>query len=274
MNLPIYKLTINSRKNKSIKIITGLNNFNLEYIVKAVKAAELGNATYVDISCNPDIVRFVKSITNLPICVSSIEPQELYLCSCAGADIIEIGNFDCFYDKKIYFNTTQILNLTREVCEIINNKPICVTIPHYLSLNNQIKLAFFLKQEKISYLQTEGYNTKYIISNNYLVNSIRKGSSALSSTYLLNQYFDIPIISASGLNLLSSSFAIPCGGSIIAIGTAISKYKNIREMTQYIDLMRLSVNYQVHINNLLHNRVWHMNKLSKFSVSNFLVKEN
>lgn len=267
-------LSMNYRQNKGIKIITGLDNFNVEYITKAVKAAELANSTYVDIACNPDIIHFIKSITNLPVCVSSIEPQELYLCGCAGADIIEVGNFDSFYYKKIYFSATQILNLTREVCKLINDKPICITIPYYLSLNNQIKLASLLKKEKICYIQTEGYNTKNLTHHNYLINSIKKGSSALSSTYLLNQYCTTPIISASGLNLLSTSFAAYCGGSIIGIGTAISKYKNTLQMSKYINSITLSLNYQVYINNLLSNTVLHINKLPKFSLSESLIKES
>jgi Protein of unknown function (DUF561) len=33
------------------------------------------------------------------ICVSAIDPDELVPCVAAGADMVELGNFDMFYDQ-------------------------------------------------------------------------------------------------------------------------------------------------------------------------------
>nr|YP_010196107.1 hypothetical protein LK014_pgp156 [Gracilaria caudata]UAD83504.1 hypothetical protein [Gracilaria caudata] len=101
-NLLPFELQQKISKQKAVKIITGLNNFSINSIIKIVKATELGQASYVDIAANPKIISTIKSINSFPLCVSSIEPLELLDCVIKGADIIEVGNFDIFYDKKIF----------------------------------------------------------------------------------------------------------------------------------------------------------------------------
>ena len=83
---------------KSVKVITGIDNFKIIDIIKKIQAADLAGATYIDIAAHPLIVSIAKSITNLPVCVSSIDPIALYNCVLAGSDIVEVGNFDIFYD--------------------------------------------------------------------------------------------------------------------------------------------------------------------------------
>nr|YP_010196725.1 hypothetical protein LKZ11_pgp154 [Gracilaria cliftonii]UAD84529.1 hypothetical protein [Gracilaria cliftonii] len=138
---------------KAVKIITGLNNFSIYSIIKIVKAAELGQASYIDMATNPEVISKVKSINSFPLCVSSIEPLELLDCVMKGADIVEIGNFDIFYDRKIYFSSQQILNLAKETRNLMPNIPICVTIPHTFLLSEQIHLAILL--EKIGVCNTD-----------------------------------------------------------------------------------------------------------------------
>jgi Protein of unknown function (DUF561) len=42
------------------------------------------------------------------ICVSAIDPDELVPCVDAGADMVELGNFDMFYDQVLsLMNETQ-----------------------------------------------------------------------------------------------------------------------------------------------------------------------
>nr|QCI08115.1 hypothetical protein [Polyneura bonnemaisonii] len=61
-----------------IKVISGLNNSNINQIIKIVKSAGLLGASYIDIVSNTKVVKIVKSIIYLSICVSSIDPLELY----------------------------------------------------------------------------------------------------------------------------------------------------------------------------------------------------
>jgi hypothetical protein len=79
-----------------LKVISGLNNFDANRVAAIVKAAELGGATFVDIAADADLVQLVKNLITLPVCVSAVEPEKFVLAVEAGADLIEIGNFDSF----------------------------------------------------------------------------------------------------------------------------------------------------------------------------------
>nr|YP_009510800.1 hypothetical protein [Gracilaria gracilis]AXI96473.1 hypothetical protein [Gracilaria gracilis] len=78
-------------------------NFSIHSILKVVKAAKISQASCVDIVANPEIIYMVKSVTCFPLSISLIEPLELLDCVMKGADIVQIGNFDIFHDRKIFF---------------------------------------------------------------------------------------------------------------------------------------------------------------------------
>nr|YP_009237715.1 hypothetical protein [Gracilariopsis lemaneiformis]YP_009294681.1 hypothetical protein Gch_082 [Gracilariopsis chorda]AJO68511.1 hypothetical protein [Gracilariopsis lemaneiformis]AML79944.1 hypothetical protein [Gracilariopsis lemaneiformis]AOM66941.1 hypothetical protein Gch_082 [Gracilariopsis chorda] len=260
-NLLYSTLEKKIKNQRAVKIITGLDNFHIDSIIKIVKAAEIGKASYVDIASNPEIVCIIKSITNLPICVSSIDPKELYNCAIKGADIVEIGNFDRFYSKKIVFSSQEILNLAQETKNLIPNKPICITIPHTFLLKEQISLAVSLKKLGISMIQTEGLTTKSSIyyNNITILNSMKSSASALSSTYALCKNIDIPIIAASGINCLSASVALSYGASIVGIGSSVSKYNTIYDMAKYIYEIVYSISTNKSLKNIQLNYIDHIN---------------
>nr|UAD85753.1 hypothetical protein [Gracilaria ferox] len=235
-NLLPLQLQQKISKQKAVKIIAGLNNFSIDSIVKIVQAAEIGEASYVDIAANPEIISIVKSVTSFPLCVSSIEPLELLNCVMKGADIVEIGNFDVFYDKKIFFSSQQILKLAKETKQLMPNIPICVTIPHTLLLSDQVRLALLLEQIGVSLVQTEGYSTKHSMhyQSSSIVTSMTNASSAISSSYFMSKYVNIPIIAASSINCVSAPAAFSYGASIIGIGSAVSKYNTVYDMAMYI----------------------------------------
>nr|YP_010197951.1 hypothetical protein LK227_pgp151 [Gracilaria multipartita]UAD86367.1 hypothetical protein [Gracilaria multipartita] len=235
-NLLPLELQQKISKQKAVKIITGLSNFSIDSILKIVKAAEIGQASYVDVAANPKIISIVKSVTSFPLCVSSIEPLELLNCVMKGADIVEVGNFDVFYGKKIFFSSEQILNLAQETRELMPNIPICVTIPHTLLLSEQIRLAVLLEKIGVSLIQTEGYSTKNSMQHrsSSIMTSMTNASSTISSSYVLSKYINIPIIVASGINCLSATIAFSYGASAIGIGSAVSKYDTVYDMAMYI----------------------------------------
>lgn len=242
---------IKSYQSKTVvKVIAGLDNGSIKNIMKLVKAAEISKATYIDIIANPKIVSIIKSLTNLPICVSSIDPLELYNSVIAGADIVELGNFDLFYTKNIYFTLEQIYNLALETRLLLPSIDLCVTIPHIFSLESQVQLAIQLEKIGVNILQTEGFSTSvnniYNINNNldYLALSASKASSSLSSTYALSQSVNIPIITASGINSISSSVAISYGSSGIGIGSSLKKYQSIADMSLNMIEILQSLKYQ------------------------------
>nr|YP_010199348.1 hypothetical protein LK036_pgp159 [Gracilariopsis tenuifrons]AXF36223.1 hypothetical protein [Gracilariopsis tenuifrons]UAD89206.1 hypothetical protein [Gracilariopsis tenuifrons] len=260
-NLLYAKLEQKIEDQRAVKVITGLDNFSIDSIIKIVKAAEIGKASYVDIASNPQIVRIVKSITKLPICVSSIDPKELSNCVIQGADIVEIGNFDKFYSKKIFFSSQEILNLAQETKNLIPNKPICITVPHTLLLKEQISLAVSLKKLGISMLQTEGLATKnHIYYNNVnILNSMRSSASTLSSTYVLSENINIPIIASSGINCLSASVAMNYGASIVGIGSAVYNYNTIYDMAKYIYEIVCSISANRSLKNMHLNYINNIN---------------
>jgi len=243
MNLFNKELILPFKQKKVIKIISGLNNLNVKNIIRIAKAAEMSNASYIDIVANTKMTVLLKRFTSIPICVSSINPIELYNCVLAGANLVEIGNFDSFYKKNIFFSTNQILCLAKETRSLLKYTDICVTIPHNLNLYEQKYLAKQLESIGINILQTEA--PKYYNINNFNMNqkckydkvfgSIQKAAFSLYLTYILSNTVDIPVITASNLDSISSLVAISCGASGVGIGSSIKNYKNIYNMSKYID---------------------------------------
>nr|QJH88242.1 Ycf23 [Pterocladia lucida] len=244
MTFIAVKLKQDLKNKKVIKIITGLSNFDTDNIIKTVHAAEMAGATYVDVSSNPKLVKILKSITTLPICVSSIAPRDLYNCLLSEADIFEIGNFDVFYYKDIYFSSYQIIQLVKEVKSFLKNKPLCVTIPYFLPLHEQVILVQKLQKIGVTMVQTEGYvnKNKCIFSRSPILNSTVLASSALSASHMISQYTNIPVIASSGINYISSPIAVASGASGIGIGSALKYYNSISEKAKYISQVISSVN--------------------------------
>lgn len=256
MNLFNSDLKNKCIEKKVIKVITGLNNFNINDISKKVKAAELGGATYIDVAAHPDIVLESKLWTDLPICVSSIDPISLYKCILVGADMVEIGNFDIFYSNNISFCEKQVLDLAKETKLLLNSIKVCVTIPHKFSLKQQIQLAIALKEIGIEVIQTEGISTKNKLLSKYrskILNSTYKASSALSSSYILSKYIDIPIIASSGIDTLSAPIAISYGASGIGVGSSLNNFQIINRMANYINEIINSLYNNNSIINLQYN---------------------
>lgn len=245
MSSMTIKLKQDLKKKKVIKIISGLSNFNLVDIIKTIKAAEISGATYVDIASNPKLVKVLRSITDLPICVSSIEPRDLYNCLLSGADILEIGNYDAFYDRGIIFSAFQIIYLVNEIKSFLADKLLCVTIPHTLLLQDKIFLAQTLYEAGVTMIQTEGSITKgefSVGSESLLLNSSNRSTSALSTAYAISKYTDIPVIASSGINSVSAPIAISSGASGIGICSSLSNYNSIAQKVDYINQIVSSMN--------------------------------
>lgn len=84
---------------RAVKIIAGIDNFDAENVKNVVLAAEKAGASAVDVSASEEIINIAKENTSLPVFVSSIVPEDLAMAVKAGADAIEIGNFDALYKK-------------------------------------------------------------------------------------------------------------------------------------------------------------------------------
>nr|QUE28709.1 Ycf23 [Porphyrostromium japonicum] len=182
-----------------------------------------------------------RELTELPLCVSSIIPKQIFKCVEEGAQIIEIGNFDAFYSESMNFNLQDIKNLSKQIKRSYPMTTICTTLPHILSLKEQVELAKFLESIGIDLIQTEG--TINSLSINTRTNlRLDKANSTLLTTYNLSKLVNIPIIAASGISARNARSAIMYGASGVGVKTAINNEKNLSDKIQLVKSIRLSMN--------------------------------
>ena len=246
MNVSNASLYDSFQSKKIIKIITGIDKTNISQVIKIAMVAQLSGGSYLDVVANPKIVKVLKSMTYLPICVSSVSPIDLYNCVVAGADLIEIGNFDTFYKKGIYLTARQILHLAKEIKFLLNGIDCCVTIPYYIPISEQIKLAQDLEFIGVNIIQTESLfikNKSYILNLNIdnTVYSINSSYLSLLSTYFISKHVSIPIITSSSMNNLSGVMALLFGASGIGVGSIIRNHGNLVQMSNYLRFLRESI---------------------------------
>lgn len=214
---------------RALKIISGLQNFNKENVASVVTAADKGGATHVDIACDPELVKLAVSLTSLPVCVSSVEPTAFLAAVEAGAHMVEIGNYDSFYDQGVVFSPDQILNLTKETKRILPSVTLSVTVPHTLSLPDQVKLAELLEQEGVDIIQTEGGKCSNP-SKAGVLGLIEKATPSLAAAYSISRAVKIPVMCSSGLSAVTAPMAITAGAAGVGVGSAINRLNDVVAM--------------------------------------------
>nr|YP_010925691.1 putative tryptophan synthase alpha subunit [Neoporphyra dentata]WKD83923.1 putative tryptophan synthase alpha subunit [Neoporphyra dentata]BCA87343.1 hypothetical protein Ycf23 [Neoporphyra dentata] len=217
----------------AVKVITGLNNFNIKQVTKMTQAAEIAKATYMDISADINIIHQLQSNSTIPICVSAVSSRKLVQCQQAGVQILEIGNYDAFYEQGRLFSSEEIIEISKNTRNLLPSTTLCVTIPHILCIEEQIQLTQDLKNIGVDIIQTEGGSTGFSKSND-LSGIIQKAASTCSSTYAISQNINIPIVSASGISSLTTPISFLYGASCVGIGNNIRKLNNITSMVIYI----------------------------------------
>jgi coenzyme F420-reducing hydrogenase delta subunit len=207
---------------KALKVISGLNNFDVDNVLAVCKAAELGGATFVDIAADVNLIKTVRQLVNLPICVSAVNPELLASAVEAGADLVEIGNFDSFYAQGITFSAEDVLRLTRETRVLLPNVTLSVTVPHTLPLDEQVELAQALVSAGADIIQTEG-GTSSNPNHSGILGLIEKASPTLAAAYAISRAVEVPVMCASGLSDVTATIAIAAGADGIGIGSAVNK---------------------------------------------------
>ncbi len=231
----------------ALKVISGLNNFDRQQVTAIVKAAEAGGATLVDIAAQPDLVEAVRNLTDLPLCVSAVEPGLFVSAVNAGADLIEIGNFDSFYAQGRRFEAPEILALTQRTRSLLPKITLSVTVPHILALNEQVQLAEQLVQAGADIIQTEG-GTSVQPVNPGVRGLIEKAAPTLAAAHSISRAVDIPVLCASGLSSVTVPMAIAAGASGVGVGSAINQLKSevamvaaVRSLVEALSSSRSSV---------------------------------
>lgn len=206
----------------ALKIISGLTNFDANHVASIVRAAEAGGATFVDIAADANLVKLAKSLTNLPVCVSAVEPQKFVEAVEAGADLIEIGNYDAFYAQGRRFEAAEVLQITRETRALLPEITLSVTVPHILALDEQVKLAEELVNAGADIIQTEGGTS----SNPKAAGSlglIEKAAPTLAAAYEISRAVSVPVLCASGISSVTAPLAIAAGAAGVGVGSAINR---------------------------------------------------
>jgi thiamine monophosphate synthase len=207
---------------QALKVISGLNNFDVDRVAAVVKAAELGGATFVDIAASPELIRMAKQLTNLPICASAVDAQILAQAVAAGADLVEIGNFDCFYAQGIRFEAAEVIALTKATRQLLPDTLLSVTVPHILELDQQVELAQTLVALGANIIQTEG-GTSSQPHHAGVLGLIEKAAPTLAAASEISRAVSVPVLCASGISSITAPMAIAAGAAGVGVGTAINQ---------------------------------------------------
>ncbi|WP_066376863.1 DUF561 domain-containing protein [Anabaena sp. CA = ATCC 33047] len=205
-----------------LKVISGLNNFDAACVASVVKAAELGGATFVDIAADTALVKLAKDLINLPVCVSAVEPEKFVSAVAAGADLIEIGNFDAFYAQGRRFEAEEVLALTLQTRALLPNITLSVTVPHILELDQQVQLAEELVKAGADIIQTEGGTSSHPAHAGSL-GLIEKAAPTLAAAYEISRAVSVPVLCASGISNVTAPLAIASGAAGVGVGSAINQ---------------------------------------------------
>lgn len=213
------------KNGQALKVISGLTNFDQDRVAATVKAATLGGATFLDIAADPSLVEMARNLTDLPICVSAIEPAKFVPAVEAGADLIEIGNYEAFYSQGMRFEAEEVLLLTQETRALLPNITLSVTVPHLLELDRQVQLATELVKAGADIIQTEGAVIAQPTHPGTL-GLIEKAAPTLAAAYEISRAVDIPVLCASGISNVTAPLAIAAGAAGVGVGSAINRLNN------------------------------------------------
>ena len=238
---------LNSLMNKNfVKIISGIKNYDKQKSLNVAMAAELGGATALDICDDPEIIKPLRALVQLPIFVSSIDPLKLIASQSYGIDALEIGNYESFYKEGKMFTPSEILDIARFVKKSVTLDVIlCCTIPATLETENQVKLARELIILGYDIIQTEGFAPEIPASDRTDIahKDIRKAASTLANTTSIRKALpNVSIITASGVTPATAPLAIAMGASGVGIGTYISTLSNQPEMTDGVKEIMARIN--------------------------------
>jgi thiamine monophosphate synthase len=223
---------------RALKVIAGLNNFDASSVARVARAAAAGAADLIDIACDAALVRLVREVApGLPVCVSAVEPELFVAAVAAGADMVEIGNFDSFYPQGIMFGADEVLELTRRTRALLPQVVLSVTVPHVLPLDQQEQLAADLAVAGADLIQTEGGTSAKPFSAGSL-GLIEKAAPTLAAAHGISRAVSLPVLCASGLSAVTLPMAIAAGASGVGVGSAVNKLNDELAMVAVVRSLR------------------------------------
>ena len=227
--IDLFKKHLNEKR--AVKVIAGIDNFDIENVKKVIVAANQAGASAIDICASREIIEIARELTELPIIVSSIKPEELADAIRWGADAIELGNFDALYKDGLRMSADEVLELTRRTMSLINKSEtfISVTIPGHISVAEQINLARNLEEMGVDLIQTEGAAISNVQSEGAR-GLMETAQVSIANTIEIARNIEIPVMTASGITSTTAALAFAAGASAIGVGSCINKLDSTLSM--------------------------------------------
>ena len=231
----------------ALKVIAGLMNFDAASVARVARAAGHGGADLIDVACDPELVSLaIRESGGVPVCVSSVEPEQFPAAVAAGAVMVEIGNFDAFYPEGRVFGAEEVLALTRRTRELLPQVVLSVTVPHVLPLDQQEQLAVDLVAAGADPIQTEGGTSARPFSAGSL-GLIEKAAPTLAAAHSISRAVDVPVLCASGLSAVTLPMAIAAGAAGVGVGSAVNRLSDELAMVAVVRGLREALSSSVRV---------------------------
>jgi hypothetical protein len=225
----------------ALKVIAGLMNFDAASVARVARAAGHGGADLIDVACDPELVSLaIRESGGVPVCVSSVEPEQFPAAVAAGAVMVEIGNFDAFYPEGRVFGAEEVLALTRRTRELLPQVVLSVTVPHVLPLDQQEQLAVDLVAAGADLIQTEGGTSARPFSSGSL-GLIEKAAPTLAAAHSISRAVDVHVLCASGLSAVTLPMAIAAGAAGVGVGSAVNRLSDELAMVAVVRGLRAAL---------------------------------
>ena len=229
----------------ALKVIAGLMNFDAASVERVSRAAGCGGADLIDVACDPTLVRLaIEASAGVPVCVSSVEPEQFPAAVAAGAVMVEIGNFDAFYPQGRIFDAAEVLALTRRTRALLPEVVLSVTVPHVLPMDEQEQLAVDLVEAGADLIQTEGGTSARPFSAGSL-GLIEKAAPTLAAAHSISSVSEVPVLCASGLSAVTVPMAIAAGASGVGVGSAVNRLDDELAMVAVVRGLREALSSSV-----------------------------
>ena len=222
----------------ALKVIAGLMNFDAARVALVSRAAGRGGADLIDVACDPQLVQLaLQESAGVPVCVSSVEPEQFPAAVAAGALMVEIGNYDAFYPQGRVFEAAEVLALTEHTRALLPDTVLSVTVPHVLPLDQQEQLALDLVEAGADLIQTEGGTSAKPFSAGSL-GLIEKAAPTLAAAHSISRAVDVPVLCASGLSAVTLPMAIAAGAAGVGVGSAVNRLNDELAMVAVVRGLR------------------------------------
>ena len=231
------------KQRSALKVIAGLMNFDADLVARVARAAGMGGADLIDVACDPALVKLaIEASGGVPVCVSSVEPEQFPAAVAAGAVMVEIGNFDAFYPQGRIFGAEEVLELTCQTRALLPEVVLSVTVPHVLPMDQQQQLAVDLVAAGADLIQTEGGTSAKPFSPGSL-GLVEKAAPTLAAAHSISAALQqagesAPVLCASGLSAVTLPMAIASGASGVGVGSAVNRLNDELAMVAVVRGLR------------------------------------